>query len=172
MTKVQVTTSITMNRLILVALVCVVSLGVVNAGFRCSLGNPVCSAGCVLLGQTSGLCDEEGTCHCSENSISLSSLKGLLPSRCHLGKSFCEGTCNAIGRKTGICTEKDGLKDCECDTAFLSPSEFALCAAESTCRIHCQATEGKATGKCDGWKCRCITNEADDVNPIQSVEQF
>ena len=38
------------------------------------------------------------------------------------------------------------MKDCECDTKFLSATEFALCAAESTCRLDCQAN-GKATGK-------------------------
>eukprot|EP00088_Acartia_fossae_P000307 TRINITY_DN1011_c0_g1_i5.p1 TRINITY_DN1011_c0_g1~~TRINITY_DN1011_c0_g1_i5.p1 ORF type:complete len:162 (+),score=35.87 TRINITY_DN1011_c0_g1_i5:51-536(+) len=158
-----------MNKFLLTTAVLAAAISVASAGIRCTFGNPVCTAGCVLLGQTSGVCDDEGTCHCSEKSISLNNLKAILPSRCHLGVSFCEGTCNAIGRKTGICTEKDGVKDCECDTSFLSPSEFALCAAESTCRIHCQAN-GSATGKCDGWKCRCISSDEDDIDPTASVE--
>ena len=59
---------------------------------------------------------------------------------------------------------------------FLTPSEFLLCAAESTCRLDCQVTfsflqlaslpggtsdsfspqaKGHATGQCDGWACNC-----------------
>ena len=39
------------------------------AGFRCTLGQWACSASCVTLGQTSGICDQEGDCICSEKSI-------------------------------------------------------------------------------------------------------
>ena len=61
-----------------------------EAGFRCTLGGDTgCSAGCVVLGQTSGTCDDDGECWCSEKSIDFNA---LLPSRCHLGRSFCEGT--------------------------------------------------------------------------------
>ena len=61
-----------------------------EAGFRCTLGGDKgCSAGCVVLGQTSGTCDDDGECWCSEKSIDFNA---LLPSRCHLGRSFCEGT--------------------------------------------------------------------------------
>merc|ERR1711899_12574 len=76
-----------------------VSTSLVSAGFRCTLGNWACSASCVTLGQTSGICDSEGDCLCSEKSISLKNLKALLPSRCNLGSGFCEVTCNSIGRK-------------------------------------------------------------------------
>ena len=31
------------------------------------------------------------------------------------------------------------FKGCQCSKEKLSPKQFALCAAESTCRIHCQA---------------------------------
>merc|ERR1712038_1107753 len=146
---------------ILVLLAC--SAVMVKAGFRCTLGNWACTASCVTLGQTSGVCDGEGDCICSEKSISLSNLKNLLPSRCDLGESFCEGTCNAIGRKGGKCVD-DG-NDCQCDSTYLNPSEFALCAAESTCRLDCQR-QGKATGDCLGWKCVCRTN-ADDALPAE-----
>merc|ERR1711872_1196058 len=76
-------------------------------GFRCSLGEWACTASCVTLGQTSGICDSEGDCNCSEKSISLKNFKKLLPSRCNLGQSFCEVTCNSIGRKTGTCGTTD-----------------------------------------------------------------
>merc|ERR1712024_144330 len=56
----------------------------VSGGFRCTLGQWACSASCVTLGQTSGICDGEGECNCSERSISLSDLRKLLPSRCNL----------------------------------------------------------------------------------------
>jgi len=135
---------------ILVVLAC--SAVLVNAGFRCTLGNWACTASCVALGQTSGVCDGDGDCICSEKSISLSNLKNLLPSRCDLGESFCQATCNSIGRTGGKCIE-DG-NNCECDDTYLSPSEFALCAAESTCRLDCQR-QGLATGECFGWKCEC-----------------
>ena len=43
--------------------------GLAQAGFRCTLGEFACSASCVTLGQTSGICDDEGDCICSEKSI-------------------------------------------------------------------------------------------------------
>ena len=108
---------------------------------------------------------------------SLSNLRDLLPSRCNLGESFCEGTCNAIGRTGGKCLEKDGVQDCQCDETFLSGSQFALCGAESTCRLDCQRRGSVsplpsllprltshlslyrlASGECDGWNCVCSTN--------------
>ena len=55
----------TMTTLLMV--VAITSL--VRAGFRCSIGNFACSASCVTLGQTSGICDDEGECICSEKSI-------------------------------------------------------------------------------------------------------
>merc|ERR1712107_715415 len=119
-------------------LLLIVLLGLASpalAGFRCTLGEWACTASCVTLGQTSGLCTDEGECQCSERSISLNNLLALLPSRCHLGASFCAATCNSIGQKNGTCVEKDsGETDCQCG-GYLSPTEFALCAAESTCRL-------------------------------------
>merc|ERR1712055_350981 len=125
-------------------------LGAANAGFRCTFGNWACTAGCVGLGQTSGLCDDAGVCHCSAKSISLSNFHAMLPSRCTLGESFCQGTCHSLGRATGTC----GTYGCTCSDRFLTPSEFLLCAAESTCRLDCQA-KGHATGQCEGWACNC-----------------
>ena len=112
---------------------------------------------------------------CSEKDIDFKAFRELLPSRCTLGESFCEGTCNAIGRKSGSCEYGEG---CECSDEFLSPSEFALCAAESTCRLDCQAN-GKATGECKGWKCECqstLTEDLDeslirDLSELTEVEQ-
>ena len=86
----------------------------------------------------SGICDANWDCICSEKSISLDNLRKLLPSRCDLGLSFCQATCNAIGRNNGTCTEAGGDRDCQCSDTFLSPTEFALCGAESTCRLDCQ----------------------------------
>ena len=92
-----------------------------------------------------------------------------MPSRCTLGLDFCKGTCQAIGRKTGSCEYGQG---CECSDERLSPSEFALCAAESTCRLHCQATVGKGTGQCNGWKCECQSKlpEIPEVTTKQSED--
>merc|ERR1712241_1014472 len=147
-----------MGRLSLTVLVLMVSTSLVSGGFRCTLGQWACSASCVTLGQTSGICDGEGECNCSERSISLSNLRALLPSRCNLGESFCVGTCNSIGRTGGKCVENDvGAEDSMCDDTFLSASQFALCGAESTCRLDCQR-RGMASGECDGWNCVCTTN--------------
>ena len=111
----------------------------VTAGFRCSLGNFACTASCVTLGQTSGICDDEGSCVCSEKSISLSDLQALIPSRCDLGESFCEKTCNSIGRTGGSCVmDSQGELECRCEETRLTGSQFALCAAEATCRLDCQ----------------------------------
>jgi len=121
-----------------------------SAGFRCTFGNWACTAGCVMLGQTSGVCDADWNCHCSANKISLDNFRALLPSRCNLGDQFCEVTCHAIGRSHGACD----TYGCTCSDQYLSPTEFLLCAAESTCRTHCQAN-GHATGECLGWSCEC-----------------
>jgi len=144
-----------------------------EAGIRCSFGNAFCTAGCVLLGQTSGVCDDEGTCFCSEKSISLDDFKKLLPSRCSLGESFCEGTCNSIGRKGGVCERKDGILDCKCDDKYLTPKQFGLCAAESTCRLDCQKN-GKSTGQCNGWNCECLgkPNSTDTSKDATSSVEF
>ena len=37
-------------------------LGLSQAGFRCTFGDVGCTTGCVLLGQTSGICDDNGKC--------------------------------------------------------------------------------------------------------------
>eukprot|EP00090_Calanus_glacialis_P012028 TRINITY_DN2046_c0_g1_i1.p1 TRINITY_DN2046_c0_g1~~TRINITY_DN2046_c0_g1_i1.p1 ORF type:complete len:162 (-),score=44.14 TRINITY_DN2046_c0_g1_i1:93-578(-) len=154
-------------------LLVICTLGLAHAGFRCTLGNWACTASCVTLGQTSGICDAEGDCICSEKSISLKNFKKLLPSRCNLGQSFCEVTCNSIGRKNGTCgTTDSGGSDCECSEDYLSPSDFALCGAESTCRLDCQR-QGLATGECFGWSCKCQSKddatlpvELEDLKPL------
>ena len=72
-----------------------------EAGFRCTIGGDKgCSAGCVVLGQTSGTCDDDGECWCSEKSIDF---KALLPSRCHLGRSICEGTKRKVNPNLKCC---------------------------------------------------------------------
>merc|ERR1711962_1629885 len=129
-----------------------------EAGFRCTFGDWACSAGCVALGHSSGTCDDNDGCQCSERSISFAAFRNLLPSRCTLGLAFCKATCNAIGRKTGACVDGHG---CECSSERLTPNEFLLCAAESTCRTDCQR-KGKATGRCNGWQCECLSNTSGD----------
>merc|ERR1712018_458815 len=87
----------------------------------------------------------------------------LLPSRCDLSDDVCRITCNAIGRKNGVCEEtENGKEDCECSDERISPSEFALCAAESTCRADCQR-RGKASGRCDGWSCQCLSEDPNEL---------
>merc|ERR1712107_150465 len=118
-------------------LLLIVLLGLASpalAGFRCSLGEFACTASCVTLGQTSGLCTDEGECQCSERSISLDNLKALLPSRCHLGESFCSATCNSIGRKEGNCVTKDWGDRLSVRRLPQSKGVCALC-----CRVHVQA---------------------------------
>merc|ERR1711963_244732 len=102
-----------------------------EAGFRCFFGDSACSLGCKILGQKTGLCDDDNKCWCSEQPINLNDFRELLPSRCTLGEDFCQITCHAIGRRDG--------------------------ASESTCRADCQR-RGKASGRCDGWRCECLTN--------------
>merc|ERR1712130_503779 len=96
-------------------LLCLISIA--NAGFRCKLGgNVACTTSCVALGQTSGVCDQEDDCNCSEKSITLSSLERLLPSRCNLGPKFCKATCESLGRQGGTC--EDGNTECVCSDQF------------------------------------------------------
>merc|ERR1712038_806295 len=133
-----------------------------EAGFRCSvgsflsifsssLGDSACSASCVTLGQTSGICSNDGECNCSEKSIDLDALTDLIPSRCSLGDEVCKRSCHAIGRVDGSCVTAN---NCECTEDTVTAEEFAKCASESTCRLHCQA-QGKASGECNGWSCEC-----------------
>merc|ERR1739846_186103 len=116
-------------------LICLSLAYVSEAGFRCFWGDWACSAGCKVLGQRTGTCDDDGKCWCSEQSLNLDDLRELLPSRCTLGLAFCQGTCHAIGRRDGKCQYGEG---CECSEERISPAEFAMCAAESTCRADCQ----------------------------------
>merc|ERR1712066_736577 len=113
----------TLKSTVLLMLVVSLHLGLVKAGFRCTLGQWACTASCVTLGQTSG-------------------------------------TCDALGRTDGKCVvDSDGANDCQCSDKFVSGSQFALCAAESTCRLDCQRRQF-ATGDCVGWSCECrTTNE-------------
>merc|ERR1711893_375515 len=136
-----------------VLLLAIIGLSLVSfseAGFRCFFGDWACSAGCKALGQSSGTCDDDDVCWCSEQDISFAAFREMLPSRCTLGLAFCKATCNAIGRKSGTCDS--GGSGCECSSERLTPSEFGLCAAESTCRTHCQR-QGKSTGRCNGCQC-------------------
>merc|ERR1712029_1040871 len=132
----------------------------VEAGFRCNsiftsiLSDGACKASCVILGHTSGICDNDRKCHCSGKAIDTDAFLELLPSRCDLGLKFCQGTCHAIGRRDGICY--NDYRGCECSTDRLTPSEFALCGAESTCRLDCQR-RGKGSGRCNGWSCECFS---------------
>lgn len=131
------------------------------AGLRCRLGgNIACTTSCVALGQTSGLCDQDNECNCSEKSITLSTFEKLLPSRCNLGLKFCEATCQSLGRVGGTCTNDN--TECTCSDQYISPTQFALCAAESTCRLDCQR-QGLATGECFGWSCKCQSNKNDPI---------
>ena len=81
----------------------------VEAGFRCNsiftsiLSDGACKSSCVILGHTSGICDNDRKCHCSGKAIDTDAFLELLPSRCDLGLKFCQGTCHAIGRRDGIC---------------------------------------------------------------------
>merc|ERR1712088_401145 len=94
-----------------------------EAGFRCSVvggflnifsgeaKSAACSASCVTLGHTSGICDSDGECHCSKKSIDLDGLMELIPSRCDLGEEFakcgaeetCRVYCQANGSASGEC---------------------------------------------------------------------
>jgi len=127
-----------------------------EAGFRCTFGDTACSAGCVILGHSSGTCDDDGKCWCSERDIDFDAFLELLPSRCDISLELCQGTCHSIGRKDGVCiTTSSGNKDCQCSEERVSPSQFAKCAAESTCRLDCQAN-GYGSGWCDGWDCKFV----------------
>ena len=48
-----------------------------------------------------------------------------------------QGTCHALGRNTGTC----GTYGCTCSDEFLTPDQFLLCAAASTCRMDCQVQQ-------------------------------
>ncbi|XP_040574278.1 uncharacterized protein [Lepeophtheirus salmonis] len=123
-----------------------------EAGFRCFFGDWACTAGCTVMGQTSGICGHDGKCWCSERRISIKNFKALLPSRCTLGEEFCNATCQSIGRVNGTCA----YNDCSCADELISPDELALCTIESNCNVYCQGS-GRAGGECRGWSCVCTS---------------
>ncbi len=43
--------------------------------------------------------------------------------------------CNAMGRESGSCNAK---KECTCSEKYLTPEQFALCAAETSCQLNCK----------------------------------
>lgn len=88
-------------------LIVALAFGLTEAGFRCTLGDWACSASCVTLGHTSGNCDPENECICSERRIDLDSFRSLVPSRCNLpfGRRVCKNTCRAVGYKEGNCVD-------------------------------------------------------------------
>ena len=47
---------------IFLAIIAFVLIGKIEAGFRCSIGKIACSSSCVVMGQSSGTCDDEGEC--------------------------------------------------------------------------------------------------------------
>merc|ERR1712096_85330 len=142
-------TKLTMLLTLMLLLVCV------KSGFRCSLGEFACSASCKVLGQSEGTCKDDGECFCSEHPVNIADFKALLPSRCQIGASFCASTCHSIGRRDGACNQDN--TDCTCSEENVSAEEFALCAAESTCRLDCQR-KGSASGVCKGWSCECVSD--------------
>ena len=40
-----------------------------------------------------------------------------------------------MGRESGSCNAK---KECTCSKKFLTPEQFALCAAETSCVLNCK----------------------------------
>ena len=48
---------------------------------------------------------------------------------------LCQTLCNAMGRESGSCNAK---KECTCSEKFLTPEQFALCAAETSCLLNCK----------------------------------
>ena len=69
----------TMKIFLIVAL----AFGLTEAGFRCTFGDTACSASCVVLGHTSGNCDQDRECICSERPIDLDTFRGLEPFFAH-----------------------------------------------------------------------------------------
>ena len=94
-------------RIMKLFLIVALAFGLTEAGFRCTLGDWACSASCVTLGHTSGNCDPENECICSERRIDLDSFRSLVPSRCNLpfGRRVCKNTCRAVGYKEGNCVD-------------------------------------------------------------------
>ena len=71
---------------ILALLALALSLMEVEAGFRCNvvftsiLSDGACKASCVVLGHTSGICDNNRECHCSQKAIDTEAFLQILPS--------------------------------------------------------------------------------------------
>ena len=170
-------------RIMKLFLIVALAFGFTEAGFRCTFGDWACSASCVTLGHTSGNCDPENECICSERRIDLDSFRNLVPSRCNLpfGRRVCKNTCRAVGYKEGNCVDTrygkvnldnlsrrsrivlifSYLQDCDC-SGRLTLEEFGLCTVESVCTVHCQGIfNAKAYGECRGYNCVCLSNHPD-----------
>merc|ERR1711973_156126 len=162
--------SLVKSLLLLTSLVVALESNGVQAGLRCgAIGSVLemissdakevaCKGSCIAQGKTSGICDDQGDCHCSANTIDFDDLRNLVPSRCDISEQACKSSCHAIGRRDGVCKTRGGKKDCQCSEESVSAEEFVKCAAEESCQGWCQS-QGNSGGQCKGWSCECASKE-------------
>jgi len=139
-----------------------------RSSISCKIHQSVCKYWCRIAGHSSGTCDIEGECLCSEEDLEKyicdPDEEGPGNKTQH---TLCAGWCQLKGQQSGDCDIN--AKECVCTEASLG-ARHAKCIDDTVCSMWCQVKERKATGKCEGehnWDCVCKSAPKDKDNEIE-----
>jgi len=139
-----------------------------RSSITCKIHESVCKYWCRIAGHSSGSCDIQGECLCSEEDLEKyicdPNEEGPGNKTQH---TLCAGWCQLKGKQSGDCDTK--AKECVCTGAELG-AKHAKCIDDTVCSMWCQIKERKATGKCEGehnWDCVCKSAPKDKDNEVE-----
>jgi len=139
-----------------------------RSSFSCKIHESVCKYWCRIAGHSTGSCDIEGECLCSEEDLEKyicdPNEEGPGNKTQH---TLCAGWCQLKGKQSGDCDTN--AKECVCTGAELG-AKHAKCIDDTVCSMWCQIKERKATGKCEGehnWDCVCKSAPKDKDNEVE-----
>jgi len=139
-----------------------------RSSISCKIHESVCKYWCRIAGHSSGSCDIEGECLCSEEDLEkyICDPNDEGPGN-KTQHALCAGWCQLKGKQSGDCDTS--AKECTCTEAELG-AKHAKCIDDTVCSMWCQIKERKATGKCEGehnWDCVCKSAPKDKDNEVE-----
>lgn len=139
-----------------------------RSSVSCKIHERVCKYWCRIAGHSSGTCDIEDECLCSEEDLEKyicdPDEEGPGNKTQH---TLCAGWCQLKGKQSGDCDVN--AKECVCTEETLAV-KHAKCIDDTICSMWCQIKERKATGKCEGqhnWECVCKSAPKDKDNEVE-----
>jgi len=139
-----------------------------RSSISCNIHESMCKYWCRVAGHSSGTCDIENECLCSEEDLEKyicdPDEEGPGEKTQH---TLCAGWCQLKGKQSGDCDAD--AKECVCTAESLGASH-AKCIDDTVCSMWCQIKERKATGKCEGvnnWDCICKSAPKEEDNEIE-----